>query len=450
MKRGSAGTGSDRRGRRWPAAWALAFGLAACAVNPVTHKSEFSLMSEDQEIQTGEEAYPLYTQMSEGLFQDDGLQSYVQSVGERVSRVSHRPNLDYRYNVVNGSEINAYALPGGKISITRGLLSRMDNEAQLASVLGHETGHVTARHAAAGYTRQVFAGLLTTVGAAVLQTANVQGGDLLAQGGMLAANLVLMKYSRDQERQADELGMEYMVDAGYNPEGMVQTMEILMEGHDREPSTVEAMFQSHPLTSERVATARDLAARQSPALLNTAALRADAFRAATVKLKRTAPAYAKMDEGRKVLGEKKNDDAVRLLAEATSMAPDQALIWVYRAAAESAAGKKEDANASAENAVRLYPGLFQARFTAGVAAFNLKRNGQSLEHLAAAEKVVPGQPQVAFFRGRNYEAQGQREEAARQYVKVVEALGKGPMAEYSYKRLVEWGYVRPPQTQQSK
>jgi predicted Zn-dependent protease len=426
----------------------LAF--AACAVNPVTHKTELSLMGEAQEVRTGEEAYPVYTQMSEGLFQDEGLQRYVQSVGEKVARESHRPNLDYRFNVVNASEINAYALPGGKISITRGLLTRMRNEAELASVLGHEVGHVTARHAAAGYTRQVLAGVLTSVGAAVLQTANVQGGDLLAQGGMLAANLVLMKYSRDQERQSDELGMGYMVKAGYNPEGMVQTMEVLMAGHDREPSAVEAMFQSHPLTSERVAAARERAARQNPALRTEAALRTEPFEAAVTRLRDLAPAYVKMDQGRQALAQKKYTEALGLLAGATSQAPDQALLWVFRAAAEAGAGKKSEALASAEKAVALYPGLYPARFNAGVLAFEAGKHAQSLDHLAEAERLVPGQPQVAFFQGRNREALGQREEAAQRYAKVLESLRQGPMAEYAYQRLVEWGYVRPPAQQPVK
>lgn len=430
---------------RWAALiWAATLGLAACAINPVTHRSELSLMSESQEAQAGQEAYPLYTQMSGGLFQDDTLQAYVQSVGERMARVSHRRNLSYQYNVVNSSEINAYALPGGKISITRGLLSHMQNEAQLAAVLGHETGHVAARHAAAGYTRQVLAGLLTAVGTAVLRSTNPQGGDLLEQGGALAANLVLMKYSRDQERQADELGMEYLVRAGYNPEGMVQTMKILMEDREREPSAVEAMFQSHPLTSERMATAREMAAREPASLRTEASLYVEAFQAATLALRRAAPAYAEMDEGRKLLAQNKNDEALRLLSEATSNAPNQALIWVYRAAAETRLGNKGAALASAEKAARLYPGLFQARFTAGVASFSLGKHSQSLEHLAAAEKLVPGQPQVAFVRGRDYEALGRRKEAARQYAQVVQALGQGPLAEYSYRRLVEWGYVAPP------
>ena len=416
--------------------------LAACAVNPVTGHQEFSLMSEDQEIRMGAEAYPVYTQMSEGLFPDPALQAYVQSVGDTLARLSHRPDLDYRFNVVNGSDINAYALPGGKISITRGLLTKMGNEAQFASVLGHEIGHVTARHAAAGYTRQVLAGVLTSAGMVALQTANVQGGELLAQGGLLATNLVLMKYSRDQERESDELGMTYMTRAGYNPDGMAQTMEILLAAHEREPSAVESLFQSHPLSSERAQSARQAAAPY--ASLRTAdRLREEPFRRATERLRGLAPAYAKMDEGRKALAGKDAASAVRALEEATGLGPDQALIWTHRAVAEVKAEKASEAGASAERAVGLDPNLYHARFVAGVLAFDAKKHGESLGHLAAADRLVPGQPAVAFYEGRNYEAQGRRPEAARAYGAVLEDVRQGPMAEYCYRRLVEWGYIRP-------
>ncbi|WP_459941230.1 M48 family metalloprotease [Deferrisoma palaeochoriense] len=427
---------------------ALGFGaalmllLAGCAVNPVTGRQEFVLLAEEQELRMGEEAYPVYTQISEGEFPDPGLQAYVAEVGRRLAALSHRPGLPYEFNVVNASEINAYALPGGKISITRGLLTRMENEAQLAAVLGHEIGHVAARHQAAGYTRQVLAGVLTTVGLVALETARVQGGELLAQGGLLATNLVLMKYSRDQERQADELGMEYMTAAGYNPEGMVQVMEILKASHDREPSAVEALFLSHPLTSERLARAREMAGLQPARLKTPERLRAEPFRKATAGLRKVAPAYAKMDEGRKALAKGKVDAALRLLREATELAPGHALIWAFRAAAEAKAEKLDEALRSAERAATLAPKLFRARFTAGVLAFEAGRHGRSLEHLAVAEKLVPGQPTVAFFRGRNYEAQGNREAAAKEYAAVLQKVRKGPMAEYCFRRLSEWGYIR--------
>ena len=416
---------------------------AGCAVNPVTGERQLMLMSEEKEIELGKRSYPLYTQMSEGEFPDPELQAYVNRVGRRLAKLSHRPDLPYAFNVVNASEINAYALPGGKISITRGLLSRMENEAQLAAVLGHEIGHVAARHQAAGYTRQVIAGVLTAVGVAALETARVRGGELLAQGGMLAANLVLMKYSRDQERQSDELGMEYMTRAGYNPQGMVQVMEILLSAQKKQPSAVEALFLSHPLTTERLATAKAMAARQPEHLRTPDRLREKPFRKATARLRELAPAYAKMDEGRKALARDKTEEALKLLEEATRMAPDQALIWAFRAAAEAKAEKTKAALRSAEKAAQLAPDLFRARFTAGVVAFEAGKHEKSLAHLEAADKLVPGQPQVAFFRGRNYEAMGRRDAAARQYAAVLKKVRRGPMAEYCYRRLVEWGYVRP-------
>ncbi|MHB8763843.1 MAG: M48 family metalloprotease [Deferrisomatales bacterium] len=420
----------------------LALLAAGCAVNPVTREREFSLLGEAQEAQMGRQAYPVYTQMSEGLYPDPGLQAYVASVGHRLAALGHRPELEYEFNVVNGSEINAYALPGGKISITRGLLAKMDNEAQLAAVLGHEIGHVTARHAAAGYTRQVLAGALTTVGRVALEVAAVQGADLLAQGGMLATTLVLQKYGRDQERQSDELGMEYMTQAGYHPEGLVQTMEILQAGRDREPSAFEALLQSHPLTSERIETGRHLAAQQSSALKRPENFREAPFHQATAGLRATAPAYAKMDAGKKSLAEGKPAEAVTLLEEATRLAPDQALIWTFRAVAEAKAKKPGGGLASAEKAVELYPGLYRARFVAGVLANENRDYQGSLRHLDEAARLVPDQPQVTFYRGRSLEGLGRREEAARSYAAVLQKVQKGPMAEYSYQRLVEWGYVK--------
>jgi predicted Zn-dependent protease len=416
--------------------------VVSCAVNPVTHERQFVLMSEAQEVQVGDQAYPVYTQASGGLFQDPGLQAYVQSVGGGLAELSHRPGLDYQFNVVNASEINAYALPGGKISITRGLLSRMENEAQLASVLGHEIGHVAARHSASGYTRQVLAGILTAVGVAALEQANITGGDLLAQGGILASNLVLMKYSRDQERQSDELGMEYMARAGYNPEGMVQTMKILMGAHDREPSAVEGLFMSHPLTSERVNAAERMAARQAQSLMTPERLRAAPFARTTAHLREVGPAYAKMDQGREALSDGRDAEAVNLMAEACRMAPGEAQIWVMRAAAEAKVGDTESGFSSAQKALELYPDLYQARVTAGILAFELGKGAESLDHLQTAERLVPGQPAVMFFIGRNYETAGRREDAAKAYSEVLQKVNQGSMAEYCHRRLVEWGYIK--------
>ncbi|SHE99377.1 Putative Zn-dependent protease, contains TPR repeats [Desulfacinum infernum DSM 9756] len=421
---------------------ALLAALAACAVNPVTHQSQLSLMSEQQEIATGQKLYPLYTQMSYGLFQDGELQAYVQDIGRRLAAVSHRPNMAYEFNVVNSSDLNAYALPGGKISITRGLVAKMENEAQLASVLGHEIAHVAALHPTSTYTRQVLGGLLTSVGSLVLQTAGVPGGDLISQAGLLATNLTLMKYSRDQEREADELGMEYMVRAGYNPAGFVQSMAILMDEKDREPSQLESFFSSHPLTTERVAEANRRLARYGPELRTPEALKRETFLQKTSYLRRVQPAYELMDRAKKALSEKRSREALGLLRQATSQAPREALLWVYRAVAEDLEDNERQALSAARKAVELYPDLYHARYVAGVITFNSGAHRESLQHLQAADRLVPEQPPVTFYMGRNWEALGRRDQAARAYYAVLQKVKKGPMAQYCYRRLVQWGYIR--------
>lgn len=419
----------------------LGFLLSSCAVNPVTQERELVLMSEQQEIQMGRKAYPQYTQLSYGLYQDQQLQDYVQEVGEKLARVSHRPDLNYEFNVVNDSNINAYALPGGKISITRGLLSKMDNEAQLAGVLGHEIGHVAARHAAAGYTRQVFAGLITTVAAAGLKSADVAGGDLLLKGGQLATNLVLMKYSRDQERQVDDLGMEYMVQAGYNPEGMIQLTEILKGSGSRTPSQLEVMFSTHPPSQQRYWAAVDKAKSYPQNIRSSDRLYTSRFKRNVSGLRQDAPAYELMDKGIKAAGEKNYSQALKLLRQATNKAPDQALIWVMRASIERDAGQKSDAYASAQEAVKRYPGLFYARYLTGIIGYDLKKHRESLAQLSEANKILPEVPQVIFYMGLNHEARGQKEQAAQAYYKVLQEVQKGEMAQYCAQKLKSWGYI---------
>ncbi|MGQ9750553.1 M48 family metalloprotease [Desulfosoma sp.] len=422
--------------------WVLALALMGCAVNPVTQQSQFSLMSPQQEVAMGQKLYPLYTQMSYGLFQDPVLQDYVQTVGKRLAAVSHRPNMPYEFNVVNGSEMNAYALPGGKISITRGMVTKLRNEAQLAAVLAHEIGHVSAMHHATFYTRQTVAGLLTGLGASVLQASGTAGGDLLAQMGVLAANLVLMKYSRDQERQADELGMDYMVRAQYNPAGFVQTMAMLQEEGKRQPSLLESFFSSHPLTIERIMASNQRLEQYGPDLRTPEALRQAPFEEHTHYLRQVAPAYALMDEAKENLNKGNGVRAASLLAQATAQAPKEALIWVYRAMAEKTAGNGREAVSSARRAAELYPTLYHARYVAGVILFHEGHHRESLEQLTEANKIVADQPSVIFYMGRNWEAMGQRDRAARAYYAVLKRVQKGPMAQYCYQRLVAWGYLR--------
>ncbi|HSS63365.1 MAG TPA: M48 family metalloprotease, partial [Gammaproteobacteria bacterium] len=197
--------------------------LSACAQNPVTGQSDFVLMDESRELALGRQAHDQILKQY-GRYEDRGLQSYVQQVGERLARRSHRADLVYRFTVLDSEEVNAFALPGGYIYITRGMLAMLNSEAELAAVLGHEIGHVTARHSVRQYSAQQAAGLGYTVGAIFLpelRTAAAQNVYSLFGGALIRG------YGREHELEADGLGAEYLARTGYDPDAMLQVIRVL-------------------------------------------------------------------------------------------------------------------------------------------------------------------------------------------------------------------------------
>ena len=195
---------------------ALSLALASCTVNPVTGKSELSLVSAQQEVAIGAENFRPSQQAQGGRYSiDPGLQLYVSDIGKKLAAVSDRPDLPYEFVVLNNSVPNAWALPGGKIAVNRGLLLHLEDEAQLAAVLAHEIVHAAARHSASRMTT----GTLMNIGVAALGMASQSYG--LGQAGSsfarLGASAWMAKYSRDDELESDAYGMNYMVRAGYDP-----------------------------------------------------------------------------------------------------------------------------------------------------------------------------------------------------------------------------------------
>jgi len=199
--------------------------LVGCAVNPVTGRQELALfqVSTSEEISLGRQTFPRALQQVGGEYGDPQLAEYVRQVGDVLANVSQRPDLPYQFKVVNDSTPNTFALPGGFVAISRGLLAALENEAQLAAVLGHELGHVTARHSV----QAMQSGSLLGLGMAVLGGVAGQGGYAVAaqQAGQLAAGLLENTYSREQERESDRLGVDYLVLAGYDPQGAVHLQE---------------------------------------------------------------------------------------------------------------------------------------------------------------------------------------------------------------------------------
>jgi len=236
--------------------------VAACATNPVTGKSELSLVSEQQEIQMGQQGAQQVAQ-EVGLVKDQALQNYLQTVGSGIASKSERPNLPWTFRAVDDPSPNAFALPGGYVFVTRGLLDLMNNEAELASVLGHEIGHVTARHSVHQMSEQQLAQLALGVGA-ILSPTVAQLGGAASQG----LGLLFLKYSRDDERQADDLGFRYALNQGYDVRYMDDVFRSLQRlGEASKESPLPSWLATHPGEAERIQTIDSKLAQLQPAQL---------------------------------------------------------------------------------------------------------------------------------------------------------------------------------------
>jgi len=224
----------------------LATAPTGCTVNPATGERVVNFISTEQELAIGEEAAPQFLEQGGGHIPDPRIQQYVSDIGQRLAKLSERPDLDWKFHTLDSAIINAFALPGGKVFITRGLLEKMDNEAQLAGVLGHEIGHVTAIHINQRLTQQAIAqGVIAGIGAAASDS---DYANLIVAGASVGSQLYMLSFSREQEHQSDTLGLRYMTRAGYDPRGQVQVMRILKAASG---GGVE-FLQTHPLPQSRI------------------------------------------------------------------------------------------------------------------------------------------------------------------------------------------------------
>ena len=226
----------------------LASSIVSCARNPVTGKSELSLVSESQEIQMGKEASQ-QTIQSIGLVNDPQLQAYVSAIGMRMAAASERPNLPWEFHVVNDASVNAFALPGGFIFVTRGLLTHINNEAELATVVGHEIGHVTNRHSV----QQISNSQIATLG---LGLGSVLSSDVARYAGLASQGLqvLFLKYSRDAESQADLAGFRYALGQNYDVREMTSVFHTLDRvGEAAGGGKLPAWLSTHPAPANRVA-----------------------------------------------------------------------------------------------------------------------------------------------------------------------------------------------------
>ncbi|MCU7845597.1 MAG: M48 family metalloprotease [Candidatus Thiodiazotropha sp. (ex Monitilora ramsayi)] len=327
--------------------------LTGCAVNPVTGENQLSLVSEAQELEIGRKNYaPLRQAQGGDYVVDKKLTAYVSEVGQKLAAVSDR-RLPYEFKVLNSSVPNAWALPGGKISLNRGLLVELESEAELAAVLGHEITHAAAKHTVSSMSRGML--IQGAVLATVVGTQDKEYAQLAALGAGIGAQLVTQKYGRDAERESDFYGMKYMSKAGYDPQGAVDLQRTFVRlSESKNQDWLSGLFASHPPSRERVENNI-----QTLTILPGGGERGEQrYHSMTAHLKRTQPAYEAYDEGRKALEEDDLSKALRLAKKAIDLEPKEGHFHALLGDIEEKKEEYGKAKRHYSKAVRLNNGFF--------------------------------------------------------------------------------------------
>ena len=420
--------------------WLLgASALSGCATSPVGGGSILVGMDEEEEKAIDRKVSPRQFSQDLGAVQDGPVNQYLSGVGQRLDSKSHRPQMPYSYRVLNANYVNAYTFPGGAMGITRGIMVDLDNEAQLAALLGHEIGHVNARHAAQRQGQAMVAAVAAT-GINIIGSAYGFGG-ITDIGTQLGASALLSSYSRDNEREADALGQEYMVRAGYPASGMVDLQQILVSQEKESPGMLQTMFSTHPMSRERRDTARQLAEGKYAAS-NGRDVGRERFMDNTASLRRVKPTIEACQKGEVAMAGKAYSKAEEQFRTALKTTPRDYAANVLMAKCLSLQDKDAQAMQYAQTATQIYPQEAQAQKLVGVLALGEKDPATAYEHLNQYDRLLPGDAGVTFLKGVSLEGMGRRQEAANQYAAFLKRTQTGEAAEYAYSRLRSWGYVK--------
>ena len=400
------------------AAITFALVLSGCSVNPVTGEKQLSLIGESQELAMGAEQYEPTQQTQGGRFYvDPELTLYVSEVGQKLAKVSDRPNLPYEFVVLNSSVPNAWALPGGKIAINRGLLTELEDEAQLASVLGHEIVHAAASHSV----QRMQQGMLISAGVAGLGFAlsDNEWAGLIMGGAALGGQLALAQYSQGDELESDHYGILYMKKAGYDPQAAVELQELFLKlSQGRKSSFVDGLFATHPPSAKRVQENRELVQK-----IGAGGYRGkDVYERKMAKLRSLQPAYDAYDKAMEFASKDEMKAALEKVNEAIRLLPREAMFFALRGRIYQAQKDPEKADADFQKAVELYPEMFEYRLYNGLNALRLNNLDKARENLTKANETVP--TSIAFLRlGDVAVKQNNRDEAIAYYRKAAEGGG---------------------------
>jgi predicted Zn-dependent protease len=414
------------------AASAAAAWLQGCATSPVTGENILVGMSESMEREVDRQQSPHQFSADLGAFQDPAVNAYVTEVGQRLQRVVQRRQMPYSYRVLNANYVNAYTFPAGAMGLTRGIVLSMQDEAELAALLGHELGHVNARHAAQRQGQALV--VQVALAGVVAASGDSDWAPLIGLGAQIGASALLASYSRVNEREADALGQRYLVDAGYPADGMVRLHQMLVDENGHMPGLLETMFATHPMSTER----RDTARRDAQALY-ASSLRAPAARERymdrTAAVRRLRPVIEACMAGEAAMSRKAWRPAEEHFSRALAAAPQDYPSLLRMAQCQQAQGRLQRARQYVARAREAYPQESQAARLGAVLKMGLRDPEGAWADLAEYDRLLPGDAGVIFLQGSALEAMGRREAAADAYRRYLRQVPQGEAAARARTRL---------------
>lgn len=394
------------------------FGSYGCAINPVSGKSQLMLVSEDQEIRMGKEAAPSLNWDFGGEYKDPLLHEYLQGIVTHIWNVSERSKLPFTFYVQNTSLPNAFALPG-YVAMTRGLLVDLENEAQFAAVMGHEVGHVMARHSAARMSRGIFAQVGLGVGGVLL--GNTQGADALMALGSVGTSLLLLKYDRSQELESDRLGVAYASRLGYDPREAVaahQRLEAAVNTYlqragktSRSGGFLDELLSTHPRKEVRLEEIQQMIDDLPPYRLKGDGKFSAVFMNMTGRIRTVHASYLVYDDAERALEKKNYDEAESLLRKAIDMQPEQAPFYTLQGRIMLAKNQPESASRLFDKSLSLDHGYQPALYGLGISEYKRNNFTKALEYIRKSLSLFPQHPGSLYAAGLCCHALNQSQDA---------------------------------------
>lgn len=392
--------------------------LFSCAVNPVSGEREFMLVSEEQEVSIGKEASPSLKWEFGGPYEDSALEAYLDSIVKDLWKNSERPNLPVKFHIQNTSLPNAFALPG-YVAITRGLLSEMENEAQFAAVMGHEIGHVMARHTAKRISRMQLQQLGIAIGGAALQ--GKKGSDALLAIGAMGSSLLLLKYDRNQEIQADRLGVKYMAALGYEPHEALSAHKVLEKSVDNyikrlgksrgEDSFISNLLSTHPRAEVRLTEIQDMIDQLPPYSLKDDGKFGNKFQTETRKINEINKIYHIYDKAEQDYMEKKYSEAEKGLQEAIKLNSSQAPFHNLYGFINLQQKNYEEADKAFGKALSIDTGYQPSIYGKGLSYYYKGNYDKAVLEFKKSLVEFPGHAQTHYGLGKSYYQMNRYDEA---------------------------------------